>query len=151
MATLNARSTSVAALNPCASEHNRSVILSLSKDCVNGASFDRSMFAVHPPKGIVPYYDSNLITFGGAYKNMYRFEGDWIQEFERLLARLCWCNASAFNEFADIRCNWQAEQAFDYAFAEPCSPPPKWTKSCLRIPQQAVMFDSAVNDHSPTL
>ena len=80
-------------------ENNRSVIAALPKADQGGFLVARAMFAVHPPKGLVPHYDANLITFGGAYKNMYRFESDWICEFEQLLARLCWHQASVFNEF----------------------------------------------------
>jgi hypothetical protein len=51
-------------------EHNRSVIACLPKPDRDSYLLDRSTFNIHPPKGVVPFYDTNLITFGGAYKNV---------------------------------------------------------------------------------
>jgi hypothetical protein len=129
----------------CVFKHNRAVIQNLIRANDKHTFFERSMFTVHPPKGIVPYYESNLITFGGAYKNMYLFESDWMYEFEQLLARLCWHSASAFNEFSGIRCNWQAEQGYEHAFAPVPSPPRKWSTTFLKITEQEVPFKTAVD------
>jgi hypothetical protein len=90
----------------------------------------------------VPFYDSNLITFGGAYKNMYVFEADWVLHFEELLAKLCWHRASAFLDFGGLRCNWEAEGYFERTLGETPSPLQKWSKSFLKLSETEITFDN---------
>jgi len=130
-------------------EHNRGIIRSLPKEPNNDDEYRfivSSMFNVHPPKGVVPFYGTNLITFGGIYKNMYRFESDWISRFEQILGRLCWHEASAFNEFGTLRCNWKAEQAYERAFADPPLPPLKWSMTTFQLSSQQIPFQEAVDE-----
>lgn len=133
-------------------EHNRSVIQSLPTTGKTSVYIDRSMFTVHSPTGIFPYFDCNLIAFGGSYKNMFRFESEWIREFELLLLRLCWHSATAFNEFGDICCHWQADVAKSYesAFADPPLPPPKWTKRFMQISRQEIPTEVCAGAGLPT-
>ncbi len=130
-------------------EHNIEVIQSLPKEAHNDDDdypfIVRSMFNVHPPKGIVPYYGSNLITFGGVYKNMYHFESDWICRFEQILTRLCWKESSVFNEFSSLRCDWKAEKAYELAFADPPSPPLKWSLTTFQLSSRLIPFQEAVD------
>ena len=135
-------------------EHNTEVIQSLPKEAHNDDDYPfivRSMFNVHPPKGIVPYYGSNLITFGGVYKNMYHFESDWILRFEQILAKLCWFQASAFNNFGALRCDWNAEQAYERAFADPPLSPLRWSMSTFQLSSLQVPFKEAVDEISSCL
>ena len=128
-------------------EHNRSVIMSLPLAVDEHPFIDRSMFPVHPPKGIVPYYGSSLITFGGAYKNMYQFESDWIGAFDQLLAQLCWGEASAFLDFRALRADWKAERAYERAFADQPLPPLKWSVTYSQLSRREI---SCARRRSPT-
>jgi hypothetical protein len=127
-------------------KHNRKVIRSLPKLEGGYSCIDRSMFNVHPPKRIIPYYGTNLITFGGAYKNMYRFPSDWLCLFEQVLARICWHEASIFLQWGDLRCDWTAEDAYTCAFANPPRTPLRWSVRFAQLTKEDRTFSEAVDE-----
>lgn len=129
-------------------EHNCGVIRSLPGTVADHPLISRLMLSVHPPEAVVPHYGANLITFGGSYKNMYSFENDWICGFEELLSKLCWHNASVFNEFGALRCDWHAEQAFERAFDDPPLPPVNWTVAAFQLSKQVIPLEQAVRSKS---
>lgn len=127
--------------------HNKAVIAALPKTDDDRPSVTRRMFTVLPPKGVEPYYGTQLITFAASYKNMYRLESKWIAKFEALLRKLCWMRATVFLEFGALRYDWEVESKHlrERCFANPPQPPTEWSFNCSRLDAKSIPAAEAID------
>lgn len=87
-----------------AQAHNQTVLDRLP---VSGARLTRPLFALTPNARGQCYY-GHLLHFAAYYKDAWRFEDDWLVEFESLLQQLFWDSAEVIHTYSGERRSWQS-------------------------------------------
>ncbi|MBK5144468.1 hypothetical protein I2494_12185 [Budviciaceae bacterium BWR-B9] len=73
-----------------------------------GAYICRDMFSVLPYGNRATSKYSHLIHFAAEYNNIYVMPDEWLEEFECLLAKLCWNRACVIETYSGNRFEWSA-------------------------------------------
>ena len=144
---------------PAIYRQNRKAILGLPAFDDTWPALTRNMFSRVPPwieaKRRVPTYQSDIISFGGSYKNVYLLEVGWIEKFELLLSRMCWNNAVVMLDFCRFRYEWEADgEAWEGYRENPPRPAKSWRFRCLRTeiedfdPREAIRGDFDVGERA---
>ena len=130
--------------------HNRRTLLELPDFDETWPALTRTMFSAVPPRisldRHVAAYESQILSFGGSYNNMYRLDAAWMEKFERLLARLCWFRAVVMLDFTALRYEWEVDWMHHKGYCEnPPLPPASWRFRCVDYEQKWVDPQEAID------